>query len=113
VSTKDKLEMVLPEFRSEDPKRPLAFMDKDGTQYTHKLNRMWSCVLLIFIVEAIQQFSYQGVKVTQTAYLTGQYNQEWNAGMAGVDVASLDNLSTAIAYSLPVIGAILADYFIG
>jgi len=33
--------------------------------------------------------------------------------MTGVGVASLDNLSTAIACSLPLIGAILADCIIG
>jgi len=39
VSTKDQLEMVPPEFRSEDPKRPLAFTART------KLNTLTSSIL--------------------------------------------------------------------
>ncbi|CAB9530233.1 15 member 4 [Seminavis robusta] len=43
----------------------------------------------------------------------GVYDDNWNAGLTGVEAASVTSLSTAIAYSSPFLGAILADALLG
>jgi len=51
--------------------------------------------------------------MTQTNYLTGSYDDEWNADMTSMDAASLVSLSTAVAYTVPFMGGILADKYFG
>jgi len=51
--------------------------------------------------------------MTQTNYLTGSYNDEWNADMTSMEAASLIALSTAVAYSVPFFGGMLADGYLG
>jgi len=54
-----------------------------------------------------------GIYYTLTLYLTGVYNENWNAGLTSVDAASYVSISTAVAYSTPFVGAILADVVLG
>lgn len=46
---------------------------------------------------------------TQTLFLTGVYNPDWNPGFTSVDAASFVSISTAVAYTTPFLGAIMAD----
>ena len=51
--------------------------------------------------------------MTQTNFLTGSYDEEWNADMTSMDAASLVSLSTAVAYTVPFVGGLLADAYLG
>jgi POT family proton-dependent oligopeptide transporter len=46
-------------------------------------------------------------------FLTGVYDDRWNAGFTSVDAASFVSISTAVAYTTPFMGAILADKYLG
>lgn len=50
---------------------------------------------------------------TMTLFLTGAYNEDWNAGFTSVKAASFVSVSTMVAYSTPFVGAILADSLLG
>ena len=54
-----------------------------------------------------------GIFFTLTLYVTGVYDEDWNAGLTSVDAASFVSMSTAVAYSTPFVGAILADVILG
>jgi POT family proton-dependent oligopeptide transporter len=69
--------------------------------------------LFILIVELLERFAFYGLNYTQTLYLTGVYNYEWNADMTAVGAASYVSISIAIAYTSPFFGAILADSLLG
>ena len=52
--------------------------------------------------------------MTQTNYLTGSYSSDdWYADLTSMDAASLVSLSTAVAYTVPFLGGILADKYFG
>ncbi len=51
--------------------------------------------------------------MSQTNYLTGSYNDEWNANLSSMEAASIVSLSTAVAYTVPFVGGILADNYLG
>lgn len=74
---------------------------------------MVCAVGFILIVELLDRFSFYGVYYTQTLYLTGVYNPDWNAGLSSIDAASFVSVSTAVAHTTPFIGAILADSVLG
>jgi proton-dependent oligopeptide transporter, POT family len=113
VNSTEQLATLPPECLSNDPHRPLRHIDDRGNEYTYVLRPMQRIILLILIVETIERFSFYGVYYTQTLYLTGVYNKDWNAGFTSVEASSYVSLSTAVAYTTPFIGAILADTVLG
>ena len=113
VDSPEQLELVPSHYLSKDATKPLQFTNKDNAKYKYALKPMIYSVIFILIVEALERFSYYGVNFTQTAYLTGAYNENWSANLTGVDASSMTSLSTAIAYSSPFVGAILADAVLG
>jgi proton-dependent oligopeptide transporter, POT family len=113
VYTSDQLKLLPSDCLStENPERPLRHVDDRGNEYFYALNPK-PIILLILMVEMIERFSYYGVYYTQTLYLTGVYNSEWNAGFTSVEAASFVSLSTAVAYTTPFIGAFLSDTILG
>mmetsp|Transcript_26761 Transcript_26761/g.43039 ORF Transcript_26761/g.43039 Transcript_26761/m.43039 type:complete len:560 (+) Transcript_26761:124-1803(+) len=113
VSTEEQLKDVPEELLSGDPNRPLKYVDNSGNSYSYVLKPMSYCVFAILLLEGLERLSYYGISYTLTAYLKGTYDDEWNAGYDPVKAASLTQISTAIAYTAPFIGAIVADGFIG
>lgn len=114
VHTLEQLEGLPPECLSnKNPHRPLRHVDDRGHSYTYALQPMFYSVAFILVVELLERFSFYGVYYTQTLYLTGVYNEDWNAGLNSVDAASFVSVSTAVAYTTPFIGAILADSILG
>lgn len=111
--------MSLSDEGSEDPNnsappgRPLRHVDSLGRVFYHANNPMMYSVILILLVEWFERFSYYGVAYTQTLYLTGAYDEDWNAGLSAVEASSLVSLSAAMAYTTTFIGALLADSLLG
>lgn len=96
-----------------DCHRPLLHTDANGTIYTYALNPLYYSVYLILVLELLERFSFYGLYMTQTNFLTGSYDEDWNAGLTSMDAASLVSLSTAMAYTAPFLGGMLADKFLG
>jgi len=96
-----------------DPSKPLRHVDDKGNVSYYSLRPMSTSVCCILIVELLERFAYYGIYYTQTLYLTGVYNPDWNAGFTSVDAASFVSISTAVAYTTPFVGAILADTALG
>merc|ERR1719232_1147843 len=69
--------------------------------------------IFILMVEGLERFAYYGLTYTEYQYLEGNYNKEWNAGLTSVEASSFTSASTAIAYSAPFLGGILADGLLG
>lgn len=114
VATKADLEIVPREYlNEEDERRPIKYSDKNGSTYTYALKPMLYSVIFILIVECLERFSYYGIDFTQTAFLTGVYNANWNANLTAAEASSMTSLSVAIAYSSPFLGAALADGLLG
>jgi POT family proton-dependent oligopeptide transporter len=70
-------------------------------------------VIFILLVELLERFSFYGLIYTQTSYLTGVYDKDWNADMSSVEASSYVSISVAIAYTAPFLGAMLADKMLG
>jgi len=113
VSTKVQLETLPPQYLSKDPKRPLAFTDENGSTHHYFLKPLIASAIFILCVEVLERFSYYGIAYTQTAYLSGIFEPNWNANLTTVEATSLVSGSTAIQYAAPFIGGILADGFLG
>ena len=107
------LDQLPDECLSGDPKRPLRHVDDQGYESHYALQPLFYCVVLILAVECFERFSFYSICYTQTMYLTGVYNPDWNAGFTSVDAASFVAISTAIAYTTTFIGATLADVVFG
>lgn len=88
-------------------------MDEAGNEYRYYLNPMKKAVLFILLVEMLERFSFYGINYTTTAYLTGEYNDDWNADMPSILASSYVSISTAVAYTTPFLGALLADNLLG
>jgi proton-dependent oligopeptide transporter, POT family len=113
VQTIEQLQLLPSEcINKENDHRPLRHVDDRDNVYTYLLQPK-NVILLILVVEMIERFSYYGVYYTQTLYLTGVYNPNWNAGYTSVEAASFVSLSTAVAYTTPFIGAYLSDTVLG
>mmetsp|Transcript_13436 Transcript_13436/g.23152 ORF Transcript_13436/g.23152 Transcript_13436/m.23152 type:complete len:581 (-) Transcript_13436:85-1827(-) len=112
ISSEEQLSVVPAVYLSGDPKRPLLSVDAAGNSYTHVLKPMRSCVMLILMMELLERLSYYGINFTQTAYLTGSYG-DWSPQLDSVTASSWTLTATAIAYSVPFLGAIISDGFIG
>jgi POT family proton-dependent oligopeptide transporter len=114
VHSLEQLDQIPEEFLNiNNPKRPLLNTDAKGRVYTYPLNPLFYSVFLILILELLERFSFYGLYMTQTNFLTGSYNDEWNANMSSMDAASLVSLSTAVAYTVPFVGGLLADSYLG
>jgi POT family proton-dependent oligopeptide transporter len=74
---------------------------------------MTQSVILILLVEMLERFCFYGINYTTTAYLTGEYNDDWNADLPSIQASSYVSISTAVAYTTPFLGALLADNFLG
>ena len=96
-----------------DCHRPLLHTDANGQIYTYALNPLYYSVYLILVLELLERFSFYGLYMTQTNFLTGSYDTEWNANLTSMDAASLVSLSTAMAYTAPFVGGMLADRILG
>lgn len=113
VCTEEQLESLPDECLSGDPLHPLLFTDSTGDTYKYHLNPMAYSVICILVVELLERFAFYGINYTQAAYLTGAYNPDWNANMQAVEASSYVSVSTAIAYTMPFVGALVADCFLG
>ena len=97
-----------------DPRRPLQHFHEDGvTVSTYALQPMMYSVFVILLMEGIERFAFYGINYTQTSYLTGEYNNDWNANMDAISASSYVSISVAVAYTTPFIGAYLADQWWG
>jgi POT family proton-dependent oligopeptide transporter len=96
-----------------DKYRPLLHTDANGNLYTYALNPLAYSVFLILVLELLERFSFYGLYMTQTNYLTGSYNEDWSPHMSSMDAASLISISTAVAYTVPFVGGMLADRYLG
>lgn len=113
IGTEAQLASVPDKFLSNDPKRPLQYMDDDGSVYTYSLRPLFYSVVFILLIELLERFSYYGLTNTQLEYLVGHYNPEWNAGLTSVQASSFVGASSALAYTAPFIGGIFADGLFG
>lgn len=102
--------------------RPLRHVDENGKVSTYSLRPMTYSVIFILTVELLERFSFYGVNYTMTSFLTGAYDdrkhhylesERWNADMSAIQASSMVSISTAVAYSMPFVGAVLADCFLG
>lgn len=113
VSTPEHLAEI-PDFcLSGNSERPLRHVNEKGDVCTYALQPMFYSVIFILLVELLERFSFYGIQYTQTSFLTGAYDRSWNAGMTAVGASSYVSISTAIAYSMPFVGAYLADSLLG
>ena len=113
VHTKEQLENLPEECLSGKDDCPLRHVDLKGNTFHYALEPMKYSVSLILVVELMERFAFYGIYYTQTLYLTGVYNEHWNPGFTSVDAASYVSISTAVSYTCPFIGALLADSYLG
>jgi proton-dependent oligopeptide transporter, POT family len=113
VSTQEQLALVPDEFLSMNKTRPLKLKDDRGAVSLYFLKPMVSSVIFILMVELLERFAFYGINYTQTSFLTGAYNRHWNAELSAVSASSYVSISTAIAYTAPFGGAVLADCILG
>jgi POT family proton-dependent oligopeptide transporter len=113
VNSTEQLKGLPEECLTGDPTLPLQHVEDDGTVHRYPLSPMFYSVIFILLVELLERFSFYGLTFTQTLYLTGAYNKDWNAGMTSVSASSFVSVSVAIAYTSPFFGAFLADKVFG
>lgn len=113
VSSEEQLATLPDICRSGNKERPLRHVNEKGQVSTYALAPMFYSVIFILLVELLERFSFYGVNYTQTSFLTGVYDSHWNAGMTSVGASSFVSISTAVAYTMPFVGAILADSLLG
>jgi hypothetical protein len=89
VSEPEQLKDLPEECLSGDPIRPLQHFDEDGKVCTYALNPMVYSVVVILLMEGLERFSFYGINYTQTSYLTGSYDRDWNAGMEAIPASSV------------------------
>ena len=105
---------TLPEIcLSGSQQRPLKHVTEKGETFSYCLRPMFYSVIFILMVELLERFSYYGIVYTQTMFLTGAYNEDWNAGFTSVKAASYVSIATAVAYTSPFLGAYFADVTFG
>ncbi len=109
IHEESQLPLVPEECLSGNQERPLLHIDDLGNKFMYALQPMTYSVFFILMVELLERFSFYGYYYTLTLYLTGAYNEDWNAGFASVTAASYVSMSTMVAYSTPFVGAFLAD----
>ena len=113
ISTIKQLKHIPSACLSTNKSRPLRHVNEKGDVTTYALRPMFYSVIFILLIELLERFSFYGVQYTQTSFLTGVYDDEWNAGMTSVGASTYVSISTAVAYTMPFVGAILADSIFG
>jgi POT family proton-dependent oligopeptide transporter len=113
VCTEEQLLLLPEECLSGHHVRPLRHVDEEGNESFYHLRPMFYSVIFILLVELLERFSFYGINYTQTSYLTGSYNRDWNADMEAVDASTYVSISVAVAYTSPFLGAYLADAILG
>ena len=113
VTSPDQLADLPKECLSGNKDRPLRHVDEDGQVFHYALQPMSYSVIFILMVELLERFSFYGINYTQTAYLTGTYNKDWNADLTSVEASTYVSVSVGVAYSTPFLGAFLADTVMG
>jgi POT family proton-dependent oligopeptide transporter len=126
VTTLEQLAKLPDDLKSGNPLKPLQYIDEGAMDdddsgdvseayytYQYALQPMTYAVIFILVVELLERFSYYGIVYTETSYLTGSYNPDWNAGLSAISATSFVSMSSAIAYTTPFLGSILADSFCG
>jgi POT family proton-dependent oligopeptide transporter len=109
ICNESQLALVPKECLSGNEKRPLLHVDELGKKYHYALQPMMYSVIFILVVELLERFSFYGIYYTQTLFLIGAYNADWNAGFSSVKASSFVSISTMVAYTTPFVGAFLAD----
>ena len=94
VSTEEQLSDLPEECLSGDPVRPLQHFDEDGNVFHYALRPMVYSVFMILLTEGVERFAFYGINYTQTSYLTGTYDKNWNAGMYAISASSVRSRST-------------------
>jgi len=108
VSTKSQLSLIPDEFLNfGSEKKPLKF-----GPHTFALRPLSFCVILILLMEGLERLSFYGINYTLTSFLTGAYGP-WSPNLSSATAASWVQISTAIAYSVPFLGAIISDGLLG
>mmetsp|Transcript_5492 Transcript_5492/g.13866 ORF Transcript_5492/g.13866 Transcript_5492/m.13866 type:complete len:726 (-) Transcript_5492:3153-5330(-) len=113
VKKASQLNTLPQECLSDDVDRPLLHFDEMGEAVNYSLNPMTYSVIFILIIELLERFAFYGINYTQTSFLTGAYDKNWNAGMEAVSASTYVAVSVAVAYTTPFIGAVLADGMLG
>ena len=113
IHQESQLSSLPEECLSDDKERPLRHVDDLGNSYKYSLSPMLYSVINILMVEMFERFSFYSICYTMTLFLTGAYNEDWNAGFGSVKAASFVSVSTMVAYSTPFVGAFLADSLLG
>jgi hypothetical protein len=113
VQSEEDLARVPAEYLSGDAKRPLLSRDEAGHKYTHVLKPLFYSVCFILLVELLERLAYYGVVFTQLSYLSGHYDSAWSANMTSVEASAFVGSSVAITYTMPFVGAIVADSLLG
>jgi proton-dependent oligopeptide transporter, POT family len=113
VSMVSQLSQLPDECLSGDPDRPLRHVDETDEVYHYALHPMSYSVIYILLIELLERFSFYGLEYTQTSYLTGVYDENWNAGMDAVGASTYVSESVAVAYTMPFVGAYLGDALLG
>ncbi len=113
VQSEEDLARVPAEYLSGEAKRPLLSRDEAGNSYTHVLRPLFYSVCFILLVELLERLAYYGVVATQLSYLTGHYDPDWSANMDSVQASAFVGSSVAITYTMPFVGAIVADSLLG
>jgi hypothetical protein len=96
VGSEEQLKLLPEECLSGSKVRPLRHVTEDGQVYNYALQPMFYSVIFILLVELLERFSFYGVNYTQTSFLTGVYNEDWNAGMNSIAASSYVSISTAV-----------------
>ena len=113
VGTMEQVKLLPPEFLSGDDERPLQYIDDLEDVMTYALKPMTYSVIIILLVELLERFAFYGVNYTQTSFLTGVYDEDWNADLSAITASTYVSVGIAIAYTSPFLGAFLADSFLG
>jgi dipeptide/tripeptide permease len=121
VDSKEQLACLPERYLSDDPKRPLLLTTCDESLYgdgkhsyfKYALRPLWYSAFLILVVELMERFTYYGIGSIQTAFLTGAYQPNWNPEMSAVQASMYTSTSIGIAYTVPFVGGIIADGFLG
>lgn len=113
VSSKDQLACLPEQYLSDDPRRPLQRTEDDGAIHKYALNPLWYSAILVLIVVMMNGFSALGFAVSQTTFLTGEYDPSYAANLTEVQASSIVSASMGISFTSPFFGGLLADCLLG
>jgi POT family proton-dependent oligopeptide transporter len=112
VRSEEQLLRVPAAYLSGDASRPLIAHDAQGNAYSYVLRPMMYSVVLILLQEALERMAFYGVSNTIAPFLEGHYGT-WNPGYSLAQALSLSSTTTALASTMPFVGALLADSVLG